>query len=113
MRSMRPFVYDQSAIRVIFGVGVLDRLAEEVQRLPAKRALVLTTPGQSRLAEDAAGGLRKQAAGVYTHAGMHVSHETAPAARAEAERLAAGWCVAVGGGATLWPSQTIVPEVGL
>src|SRR2546426_9080103 len=113
MRSMRPFVYDQSAIRVIFGVGVLDRLAEEVQRLPAKRALVLTTPGQSRLAEDAAGQLGKLAAGVYAKAVMHVPIETARAARDEAKRLEADCCVAVGGGSTIGLAKAIALESGL
>ena len=110
---MRPFVYDQSAIRVIFGVGVLDRLAEEVQRLPAKRALVLTTPGQSRLAEDAAGRLGKLAAGVYAKAVMHVPIETARAARDEAKRLEADCCVAVGGGSTIGLAKAIALESGL
>src|SRR2546426_6800353 len=107
MRSMRPFVYDQSAIRVIFGVGVLDRLAEEVQRLPAKRALVLTTPGQSRLAEDAAGQPRKLAAGVYAKAGMHLPIETAPPPRDQAERRQPGCCVARRGGATPGPATAV------
>jgi len=40
---VRPFLYDQPAIRVIFGVGARDRLAEEVSRLGARRALVLAT----------------------------------------------------------------------
>src|SRR3989442_10188533 len=96
MRSMRPFVYDQSAIRVIFGVGVLDRLAEEVQRLPAKRALVLTTPGQSRLAEDAAGRPGKMGAGGYAHAGMPVAIQKGRPAPRRGERPPSGWCVGPG-----------------
>src|SRR2546428_6891526 len=102
MRSMRPFVYDQSAIRVIFGVGVLDRLAEEVQRLPAKRALVLTTPGQSRLAEDAAGQLGQMAAGVYAKAGLQLPIQTAPPPPGQGERPQAEWFCGVGGGGTPW-----------
>jgi maleylacetate reductase len=46
--SVKNFVYDQPATRVIFGVGSLDRLAEEVTRLGAKRAIVLSTPEQRR-----------------------------------------------------------------
>src|SRR5205809_567311 len=81
---MGPFVYAQSATRVILGVGVIDRRAEEVQRLPAKRVLVLTTPGQNRLATDAAGRLGALTAGVYAKAVMHVPIEVARAARDEA-----------------------------
>ena len=43
---MRNFVYDQPATRVIFGVGALDRVQEEVKRLGARRAIVLSTPEQ-------------------------------------------------------------------
>ena len=110
---MRPFVYDQSAIRVIFGVGVIDRLAEEVQRLPAKRVLVLTTPGQNRLAADAAGRLGALTAGVYAKAVMHVPIEVARAARDEAKRLEADCCVAVGGGSTIGLAKAIALERGL
>ena len=110
---MHPFVYDHSAIRVIFGAGVLDRLAEEVQRLPAKRALVLTTPGQSRLGEDAAGRLGKLASAVYAKAVMHVPIETARAARDEAKRVEADCCVAVGGGSTIGLAKAIALESGL
>jgi maleylacetate reductase len=110
---MHPFVYDQSAIRVVFGVGGLDRLADEVQRLPAKRALVLTTPGQSRLAEEAAGRLGKLTSGVYAKAVMHVPIETARAACDEAKRLEADCCVAVGGGSTIGLAKAIALESGL
>ena len=41
IEEMQGFVYDQPATRVIFGVGTLERLAQEVKRLGAKRALVL------------------------------------------------------------------------
>src|ERR1700674_2743382 len=111
--QMRPFVYDQPAIRVIFGVGALDRLAEEVRRLPAKQALVLTTPGQSRLAEEAAGRLGILAAGVYAKAVMHVPIEAARAARDEAKRLEADCCVAIGGGSTIGLAKAIALENGL
>jgi alcohol dehydrogenase class IV len=110
---MRPFVYDKPAIRVIFGAGVLDRLAGEVQRLLAKRALVLTTPGQSRLAADAAGRLGDLTAGVYAKAVMHVPIEIARAARDEAKRLQADCCVAVGGGSTIGLAKAIALELGL
>ena len=49
---MRSFTYDQPATRVIFGIGVLDRLAEEVQRLGARRAIVLAIPEQRNDAEE-------------------------------------------------------------
>src|SRR5947207_12710512 len=75
--NTRGFVYDQPASRVIFGVGAFDRLAEEVERLGARRALVLATPEQRKDAEEAAHRLGRMAAGVFAEAVMHVPIETA------------------------------------
>jgi maleylacetate reductase len=109
---MQSFVYDQPATRVIFGVGTLDRLAEEVQRL-GKRALVLSTPEQRKDAEDAARRLGEVSAGVYAEAVMHVPIETARAAREEAKRAGADCYVAVGGGSTVGLGKAIALESGM
>ena len=85
---MHAFVYDQPAIRVIFGVGVLDRLPEEVERLGARRALILATPEQRKDADEAARRLGGAAAGVYAEAVMHVPVETARAAREDGQTAA-------------------------
>jgi maleylacetate reductase len=110
---MQSFVYDQPATRVIFGVGTLNCLAEEVKRLGAKRALVLATPEQQKDAEDAARRLGEMSAGVYAKAVMHVPIETARAAREEAKRLNADCYVAIGGGSTVGLGKAIALESGL
>jgi maleylacetate reductase len=110
---MHAFVYDQPAIRVIFGVGALDRLPEEVTRLGARRALVLATPEQRQAADEAARRLGGAAAGVYAEAVMHVPIETARAARETARRLQADCCVAVGGGSTIGLGKAIALETAL
>ena len=51
---MLNFTYDQLPTRVVFGVGAFDRLAAEVERLGATRALVLATPEQRDQAKAAA-----------------------------------------------------------
>ena len=61
---MLSFTYDQPAARVLFGVGSLDRLADEVQRLGARRALILATPEQCHDAEEAARRLGSVSAGI-------------------------------------------------
>jgi maleylacetate reductase len=107
---VRAFLYDQPATRVIFGVGALDRLAEEVRRLDARRALILTTPGQRSNADEAARRLGDVAVGTYDEAVMHVPIETARAARHVATRLEADCCVAVGGGSTIGLAKAIALE---
>src|SRR5579871_1645433 len=110
---MQGFIYDQPATRVIFGVGTLERLAEEVKRLGAKRALVLATPEQRKDAEAASARLGEMSAGVYAEAVMHVPIETARKAREEAARLDADCYVAVGGGSTVGLGKAIALESGL
>ena len=110
---MRDFVYDQLACRVVFGAGAFDKLAAEVDRLGLSKLLVLSTPGQVKLAEEAARRLGSRAAGLYPHAKMHVPIETAEAARAEARRLGADGAVAIGGGSTIGLGKAIALESGL
>lgn len=110
---MRSFTYDQPASRVIFGGGSFDSLADEVTRLGARRALVLSTPEQVQVAEEAARRLGDISAGVFARAVMHVPIETAREAREIARRLDADCCVAVGGGSTIGLGKAIALEDGL
>lgn len=97
---MRAFTYDALPIRVVFGAGSLDRLGEEIERLGAQRALVLSTPEQRASAEEVARRIGARAAGIHDKAIMHVPIEAAEAARKVAAELRADCCVAIGGGST-------------
>jgi maleylacetate reductase len=101
------FFYEALPCRVIFGVGSLERLREEVERLGGRRALVLSTPEQAGEARMIAERLGEKSAGVFAKAAMHVPIETAEAARNEAKRLGADCCVAVGGGSTTGLAKAI------
>lgn len=104
---MESFVYQATPSRVVFGAGRLAALPEEVLRLGARRALVLTTPGHRALGERVAALLGECSAGVYSEAVMHVPVEVAHAARNEAARLGADCYVAVGGGSTIGLGKAI------
>mgnify|MGYP005841446699 CR=1 FL=1 len=110
---MLAFTFQGLPSRVVFGERSLDRLADEVARLGCTRALVLSTPEQRATAEEVARRLGERAAGVYAAAVMHVPLEVAQAARAEAQRLAADCCVAVGGGSTIGLGKAIALAFGL
>ena len=110
---MRDFVHDQLPGRVVFGVGSFDRLSAEAERLGLSKLLVLSTPGQARLADEAARRLGARAAGIYPQAKMHVPVEVAEAARAEAHRLGADGAVAIGGGSTIGLGKAIALTGGL
>ncbi|MDF5871380.1 maleylacetate reductase [Pseudomonas aeruginosa] len=110
---MRTFVYQGLPSRVVFGDGALQHLGEEIEKLGAERALLLSTPDQRELAERLAGLLGSRSAGVYPEAVMHVPLEVARAARAEAARRRADCCIAVGGGSTIGLGKAIALESGL
>jgi maleylacetate reductase len=110
---MHAFTFTAQMPRVLFGAGVLPQLAAEVDRLGARRALVLCTPEQADQAQQVAGLLGARAAGVYAKAVMHVPVETARDARTVAAALGADCAVAVGGGSTVGLGKAIALESAL
>jgi alcohol dehydrogenase class IV len=97
---VRSFVYNGLPARVVFGAGALERLPAEIERLGAKRALVLSTPEQKESAARVAAALGPRQVGVFDKAAMHVPVEIAEEARRVARELGADCCVTVGGGST-------------
>jgi maleylacetate reductase len=105
--AMLSFTFQILPSRVIFGAGSLEKLPEEIQRLGASRALVLSTPEQRQSGEEVVERLGARAAGLFDRAAMHVPIEIAEAAREEARWLGADCCVAVGGGSTTGLAKAI------
>ena len=97
---MRAFVYNGLPARVVFGAGALEKLPEELQRLGATKALVLSTPEQKTSAAEVARALGARCVGAYDRAAMHVPLDVAEDARRVAKELGADCCVTVGGGST-------------
>jgi maleylacetate reductase len=97
---VRSFIYNGLPARVVFGAGALKRLPEELDRLGARRALVLSTPEQADSARQVASALGARCAGTYDKAAMHVPVEIAEDARRAARQLGADCCLTVGGGST-------------
>lgn len=110
---MKEFVYIGRPARVIFGAGALRQLPAEVDRLGARKALVLSTPEQRASAEQVAALLGERAAGVFDRAVMHVPIETAREARAHAAKIGADCAVAIGGGSTIGLGKAIALESAL
>ncbi|WP_263260561.1 maleylacetate reductase [Pseudomonas sp. RIT-PI-S] len=107
------FIYNGQPARVIFGKGSLQHLEAEIDRLGAKRALVLCTPEQHAQAEHIARLLGDRAAGIFPKAVMHVPIETAREAREVARQLGADCAVAIGGGSTTGLGKAIAMDSGL
>src|SRR5262245_31452899 len=110
---MRAFTWDVSAPRVVFGSGSLERLPEELARLGARAALIVSTRGRTAQAEAVAARLGARSAGVYAGAVMHVPIETAREARRMTPEGPADSCVAIGGGSTIGLAKAIALETAL
>jgi len=107
---MRSFVYQSFPSRVLFATGGIAKIGEELERLGARRALVLSTPEQQTDAQRVAKILGNRHAGIFAEAAMHVPIETAHAAVAEAKRLDADCAVTIGGGSTTGLGKAIALE---
>src|SRR5258708_33002372 len=108
---MEKFTYVAMPTRVVFGAGSVSELATEVERLGAKRALLISTPGRAEMVRSVAKGL--SVAGLFDQAVMHTPIAAVEAARAMAKSVDADCCVAVGGGSTIGFGQAIARHTSL
>lgn len=110
---MQPFIYHGLPSRVVFGQGTLSRLAEEVERLGCRRALVLATPQQLEQAREVLEQLGERGAGLFTEAAMHTPVEVTERAMRQVEELGVDGTVAIGGGSTIGLGKAIALRTGL
>jgi maleylacetate reductase len=110
---MKNFTYTGLPMRVVFGAGSVAQLGEEVERLGARRALVLSTPGRGGSVREVAQSLGARLAGIYDKAAMHVPVEVAEEARRVAGELGADCCISIGGGSTTGLGKAIALSSGL
>jgi maleylacetate reductase len=110
---MKSFTYVSLPSRVVFGAGAIARLPAELEKLGARRALVLSTPGRSADVKRIASSLGERYAGLYDKAVLHVPMQVAEDARRAARALGADCCVAVGGGSTIGLGKAIALTAGL
>ena len=106
---MRSFVYNALPARVVFGAGSVAQLPAELERLGARRVLMICTPGRAAMVR----GMNLPVAGTFDRAVMHTPAEVANQARALAKSVGADCCVAVGGGSTIGFAKAIALTSGL
>jgi len=109
----REFVATSAAVRVLFGPGVRRELGPELDRIGARRALVLSTPQQADNALALAETLGGRAAGVFSRAAMHTPVAITEEGVAHAGEIKADVLVAVGGGSTTGLGKAIAYRTDL
>jgi maleylacetate reductase len=110
---MRVFTYQAQPSRVIFGLDSLEQAPEEIERLDARRPLILHSPHCKEAAGALSALLGDCLAGIYEGSAAHVTIEAAEAARAAASKLNADCCVAIGGGSTIGLAKAIALALSL
>ncbi|WP_436398970.1 maleylacetate reductase [Roseobacter sp. S98] len=99
--------------RVRFGAGLRHDIADEVARLGAGQALVLSTPHQSESALEIAERLGPAAVGVFCRAAMHTPVEITEEAVSHTRETGADCLVSVGGGSTTGLGKAIALRTDL
>ena len=107
------FTARSAAVRVRFGAGIRKAVAEEIDALGAKRALILTTPHQAAMADEFAALCGPRAVGRYTKAAMHTPVDVSEETTALARELQADVLISVGGGSTTGLGKAIALRTDL
>lgn len=110
---MIEFEYQTLPWNIIFGAGALARLSGELDKLGMKRALVLTTPNQTKSGETVLDLLGDRAVGLFDQCVMHVPQQTVTAASVRARELKADCTVALGGGSTTGLGKALAVKMNL
>ena len=104
------FAYEAPPGRVVFGVGALDRLADELAGLGARRVLLVAS---KRVADELADRLGDRHAATFSDVVQHVPVEVAERARQLAREVDADTLVAVGGGSAMGLAKAVALDLGL
>ncbi len=99
-----PFAHDQPAVRIVFGAGAFERLADELED---RRWLVVHGGSQEAAARRLGERLGERCAGTFGEARRHVPAELADRARAHFAELGADGLVAIGGGSVIGLAKAI------
>ncbi len=110
---MNPFIYQSHPARVLFGPDRLDSLGDEIVRLGAGRAFVLTTPEQAGEADRIVQRIGALACGSFCGARMHTPVDVTEAAMATVADAGADCLIAIGGGSTIGLAKAIALRTDL
>ena len=113
MSQMMKFQYRPLPWNIIFGVGALDRLPQELDNLNKFRALILTTPNQADDGKRIIKMLGNRAAGLFDQSEMHVPAATLSAATSLAKELDIDCTVSLGGGSTTGLGKALAAREGI
>lgn len=107
------FTFESWPCRVVFGSGTLAAAEEEILRLGAKRALVLTTPQQEAEGRRLGSMLGPLFVGIFAGATMHTPVEVTEQAVDAMKKCDADCVVSLGGGSTTGLGKALALRTGV
>ena len=107
------FTFSGFPVRMVFGAHALDQVGEEVARLGARRAFLLSAEWLRSDCERIVVQLGERYAGVFDKSVMHVPIEIVHAALAATKQARADCLIAFGGGSTLDLAKAVAHELGI
>jgi len=106
-------VHNATPPRIVFGPGRSSVLGEEVERLGARRAMIVTTPGRASMGDRFATAISDRCVGLLPEAISQVPVDLVRRGVEKAAGRGADCLVAVGGGAATGLCKGIAYETGL
>lgn len=114
MPAFQPeFIHQSTATRTRFGPGARYAITEEIEGQGARRALILTTPGQAHMAEQFTALCGPLAVGRFSGAVMHTPVAVSDKAAEYARQRDADMLISVGGGSAIGLGKAIALRTGL
>ena len=111
---MRSFIYEALPGRIVFGVGASrEKLVGELDRLGARRVLLIATERERALTEELVQPLGDRLVGLFTEVRPHVPVEVAEKARNAAREAGADCLLSIGGGSTTGTAKAVALETVL
>lgn len=107
------FEYNETDQRILFGPGVVAKLASEVAKLGCCAPLLLTTPKQATMVQSLTQVLDGRVAGSFTKATMHTPAGVTEEAKGYAKTTKADCLVSIGGGSTIGLGKALSLRTGL
>jgi alcohol dehydrogenase class IV len=111
--SLAPRTYEALPSRVIFGVGAVASVSEEVDRFGSSRALLIDGLFDAELRRRVEADLGGRHAGSIDEVAQHVPAEVVGRALAQARAVNADALVALGGGSATGLAKAIALETGV